>query len=120
MTQIGGKLALRYKIFADQIEPQGRLILDKRCHALWYYLVLCEKARLQVGDSIEDQIIYDDERWLDRNYEQIARTVATLYGLESPSDYWNYWPLVLQEAARLGVTVDPEIRNLHPGSIIIH
>ena len=103
-----------YPMFYEQIEPRGRLVLDKACHACWHYYMLADKNRVKVGRGIDDQIIVIEEGeyapdWMDKRYHQIAKTVAMIYGLESPEDFLPYFPLVEAEARRLGYTVEFEI-----------
>jgi hypothetical protein len=119
------KIHLTYFIFEDQIIPKGCLNHDKGCHALWYFFVLASKNRAVVGDGPSSQIIVvptgDDGAalWMDRRYESIARSVATLYGYSNPSEFWNYWPLVEAEAHRLGIPVFADIKGIAPGKQII-
>lgn len=113
-------LQLEYMIFEDQIEPKGYLTRDKRAHACWYYFVLATKNRADVGKGPESQTIvvpsHDEGSvlWMDKRYAQIARSVAMLYGLNSPDDFTGYWPLVEKEARRLGIEVHDDVRFVDP------
>lgn len=100
------ELLIRYEfpVFPDQQEPRGHLTEDVRSHACWYFFVLAEKQRCLVGKSIDDQFgILDGNLWMDTQYVQTARTVATIYGLKDPSEFMQFWPMVTAEALRLGM-----------------
>lgn len=90
--------------FADQQAPQGFLTNDLRSHACWYFFILAEKMRQRAGTKLEDQIILDDSPWLEKDYRGIAKSVALMYGLDSPDDFLHqHWKsLVEQECLRLG------------------
>ena len=103
----GLALTIHYKIFVDQMPPVGFLTGDKACHACWYFYLCAESNRRQVGKSIEDQILeYDAVNntipvWNDKRYNAIAKSIATLYGLESPSEFQKFWTNVKLECRRL-------------------
>ena len=107
-------LDLHGPLFMDQVEPRGRLLLNKACHACWFYYMLADKNRVKVGSGIEDQTITFDSGeqepdWMNKRYHQIAQTVAMIYGLNSPEDFLPYFPVVEAEAQRLGYTVHWEL-----------
>ena len=107
----GLALTIHYKIFVDQIAPDGFLTNDKACHACWYFYLCAESNRRQVGKSIEDQILeYDAVNntvplWNDKRYNAIAKSIALMYGLESPSEFEKFWVNVRLEADRLDMPV---------------
>lgn len=111
-------------MFEDQMIPKGHLTMDIRSHACWYYACLAEKNRLRVGRGPEDQIItYDAENneravYENKNFKAIAKSVATIYGLESPDEFLRFRPVVEQEAQRLDITFGDEIWR--PLTTIIH
>lgn len=103
-------------MFMDQVMPKGELTLDPLCHACWYYLMLAQKNRLLVGEGPESQtILYDtqssEERplWMNKQYKSIAKSVAIIYGCESPEDFLKFIVPCLREARRLGIQFDEEI-----------
>lgn len=102
-------------MFEDQMLPHGYLTLDIRSHACWYYAMLAEKNRLRVGRGPEDQIItYDAENneravFENKNYKAIAKSVALIYGLESPDEFLRYEDVVRKEGKRIGITFGDEI-----------
>src|SRR3546814_18983150 len=69
-------------IFTDQVMPKGELTLEPLCHACWYYLMLAQKNKEQVGKGPESQIItvdtWSSEKplWHEKRYKAIAKSVA--------------------------------------------
>lgn len=87
--------------FAAHEEPVGYLTRDKACHACWWYYVLAQQNKEKVGDSIDDQFgVIEGNLWLNKNYEDLARSVCLMYGLDSPDDFMKYWDVVAAEASR--------------------
>lgn len=114
-----GKLQYQYPMFVDQIEPNGLLTRDPRCHACWWYAVLAQKNKALAGSGPEDQIITytvgeTPPTWMDKNYEQIARSVALQYGLADPGDFLRYRATVWAEGQRLGIDFT-EVLGVTPG-----
>jgi hypothetical protein len=107
----GLKIELNPMVFVDQMAPTGFLSKDDACHALWYYYILAENGRAAFAGGIENQIIEHETGmtamdpgyglWMDKHYSKQARSVAFLYGLESPEQMWPFWPNVALEANRL-------------------
>lgn len=101
-------LRYEYPMFVDQIIPNGLLTRDVECHACWNFAMLAQK-QLELAGDIETQIIeYDTHSsdmplWRNPNTEKIARSVAIIYGLESPADFLKYYNVVMQEGRRLGI-----------------
>lgn len=97
------------------VENGGFLTHDIRAHACWYYAMLAQKNKQVVGDSIEDQIItYDTTSsekplWRNKNYSALAKSVALIYGLESPDVFLAAKEMVIQEGSRCKITFDDEI-----------
>ena len=102
-------------MFTDQVMPKGELTLDPLCHACWYYMMLAQQNKLKVGDGPESQIISydtwsaDRPLWQNKNYKAIAKSVAVIYGCESPEDFLKFIGPCLREARRLGIQFDEEI-----------
>jgi len=115
----GLKIQLTPLVFVDHLPPDGFLVREMACHALWYYYIIALSARKAVGRGPEDQIIeYDAESsaaaplWMDKRYNAQFESVALLYGV-SPNDMKGYWPNVKLEITRLGLTPVPhEIQHL--------
>ena len=103
------KMVLTPMRFVDSQSPEGFLTHELACHACWYFYILCENSKHAVGESIDDQIIEtrageETPLWMDSYYNQQAKSVARLYGLDSPADFQSYWVNVRLEARRLGLT----------------
>jgi hypothetical protein len=50
-----------------------------------------------LGDSTDDQFgILEGERWMDPQFEQIARSVALMYGFENPGEFMEsrFWETI--------------------------
>lgn len=83
--------------------PSGHLPSDMRAQACWYFYVLAEEARRAIGHDTESQFgLLDENLWMDLRYESQAKAVATLYGLESPSEFAKFWPHVKRQASSMG------------------
>ena len=59
----------------------------------------------------------ENATFLNKNYKAIAKSVAVIYGLESPDEFLRFRRLIEKEAERLGITLDDEI--FRPLSTII-
>src|SRR3546814_13846836 len=76
------------------------------CHACWYYLMLAQKNKEQVGKGPESQIItvdtWSSEKplWHEKRYKAIAKSVAIIYGCDSPEDFLKFIGPCLREAQR--------------------
>ena len=114
------KLAYEYETYPQITVPRGFLPDDKRAQACWFFYLMAQSAKESVGDGPSTQIIYDDELWMDKRYEQQARSVATIYQLESPSEFMKFWKYVEQQARDLGLPA-PALEYMRPmiGKIIL-
>lgn len=110
------KINLQYFEFPDHTFPEGCLSKDLRSQACFYYYLLCQKQKEQVGKSTEDQFgLIDIHPWKDKHYEQTARTVAMMYGLDSPTEFGKAWDEVIAETRRVGLPEpDSEFMNVVP------
>ena len=101
------KIAVEFFTFPDHTYPNGFLPAgEKGAQACWYYYVLAQKQKEKVGDSTEDQFgLLEDNLWMDKRYEQTARTVAMIYQLESPDEFLKFMPYVEKEARANGLPV---------------
>lgn len=114
------KIVYEYRMFVDYIEPKGALTLDKACHACFYYTMLATKARLNAG-AIETQMIQykvgeEAPLWREPRDEEIAISIALMYGLESPDEFLKFKKEAWTQAQHfLGVEVPLEIYNVRPG-----
>lgn len=123
MTKHAG-ITMKYEFpyYEDQVQPKGFLTLDIRTHALFHYYLLCQKLLEKAGHNAEsDQIIYDDARWMDKPYGNIAKGTAVRYGLVSPEEFLKEGikKEVRLEIARLGFPAPAEeYWNVEPGKIV--
>lgn len=99
--------------FPDHTQPKGALPNQPGAQACWYFYLLAQKIKEKVGDSTEDQFgLLEGERWMDKDYEQLARSIAQQYGLESPDEFAKFWNDVKKEAwiCRLPIPADEYVR----------
>lgn len=120
-----GSISYNYPIFEDYIAPKGALTLDKRCHACFWYGMLAQRARAAVGSGIDSQIIEYKvgelpPEWMESRDEEIARSVAIIYGLESPDEFLVYKKEAWAQAYLLGITIDEQVFLVRPGVARLH
>lgn len=113
------KLTLTPPVFPDHTHPHGHLSKDMRSQACWYFYLLAQKMLERVGgvmDEKESQFgLLDIYPWQKTHYAQLARTVATLYQLESPSEFAKAWDEVEREASSSGLPAPrDEYRRVAP------
>lgn len=109
-----------YPMFPDYVTPNGALTLQKECHACFYYALLAAKARGLVGEGPDSQIIQyrvgdTPPEWMESRDEEIARSIAILYGLESPDEFLRFRKEAWTQAMLLGVELPREIFEVRPG-----
>lgn len=102
--------------YADVTTPAGPLPMDWRAQACWRFYTLAQKVKERVGNSIEDQLILDDQPWQDKPYANIARSVAMMYGLESPSEFEKFWEYVDAACVQYGYP-RPDSEYMHGGPL---
>lgn len=91
-------------VFPDNTQPNGALSPEPGAQACFYFYLQAQKMKELVGQSTEDQFgLYDDELWMDKRYAGLARVIAQMYSLESPSAFAAYWREVQQECFVLGL-----------------
>lgn len=116
------KVVLNPFVYPDLTrEKGGCLPNDMRAFACWYYYTIAQKAKEMIGEHTEDQFgLLEGQLWMDKRYENQARAVATLYGLESPDEFLKFFEVVAQQAAADGLPAPaPEYtRPLKPGLIL--
>lgn len=98
------KIVLTPFIYPELTIPDGYLSRDMRAQACWYFYTLAQQQLEKVGKSTEDQFgIIDGNLWMDKRYQQTAKSVAVLYGLESPDEFAKAWDQVKAQADALGL-----------------
>jgi len=91
-------------IFVSLLIRQGGCLPNEpAAHACWYYYMLAEKTREALGESTDNQIVYEGEQWMDTHYEQQRRSVCILYGLAHIGEIEPFWPYVRKQAERLSL-----------------
>lgn len=116
------KIGFTYPTFPDHTKPKGALSRDKSAQACFYFYLLAQKQRELVGQSLEDQTfrLLDGDLWMDTHYVQTARSVALLYGLESPDEFAKHWTEVKQEAWLCGLPIPHDTyTRLVPRQVIV-
>lgn len=122
-----GSIQYEYPFFADYVEPKGALAINKESHACFYYAMLAMKARGLVGDGIDSQIIQYRvgdavPEWLESRDEELARSVALIYGLESPESFLkgDWKKRAWAQAMSLGVDIPVAVFDVRPGAPKLH
>lgn len=121
----GLKLHYEYPMYEDLMEGGelgGALSLDKRSHACWTYLKLAHRSLRAWGEGIDNQQIQyrvgeTAPEWNESRFEEIARSIAIQYSLESPEEFLHdHWKArAWQTAQVLGLPVDPRVWQVAPG-----
>lgn len=113
-------LKLNYPVYPDLTHPDGFLPDDKRAQACWYFYTLAQQLKERLGNSTEDQFgILEGNPWMDPHYAQLARSVATIYSLESPDEFAKFWTYVEKQAAVMGYPEPADVYK-NPLRVIIH
>lgn len=116
------KVQYEYPMFYDYVEPKGALAINKESHACFYYAMLAAKARGLVGSGIDSQIIEyrvgdTPPEWNESHDEEIAKSVAIIYGLESPEAFLKrpWKQRAWAQAKAVGIELDVAIFDVRPG-----
>lgn len=105
------KLSLTPFHFVSHVTRNGGFLPDEPgAHACWYY---CRCAIL-MWKAVVDGADYEGELDHIDMQNNIARGIATLYSLESPSDFLKFMDYVKLEAIRLDLEWNVKIEN--PGA----
>ena len=113
-----------YPYFDSYLEPHGVLKIDRACHACFYYGMLAAKAIQLQGDGMDSQtIVYKvgdtPPPWYEARLDNLARSVAILYALESPDVFLAYKREAWVQAMQLGYNIPEIVFRVRPG-IVIH
>jgi hypothetical protein len=113
------RIAFQYHTYPSHTVPYGALPDEKGAQACWFFYTRAQAMKEKVGDSTEDQILLEGELWMDKRYVELARSVALVYGLDSPDEFAKFWQYVQQEAYVCGLpTPAQEYMRLAPGIVI--
>jgi hypothetical protein len=113
-----GRIKFQYPVYPDlTLLPR-----DNKFYACWYYYTLAQKLSEMLGDgSTESQFgILEGEPWLDPRYEQIARSVALMYGFDNPGPFMEdrIWVKVEEQAVSIGLP-RPHYRIKKPLKLVL-
>jgi len=94
-------IAFHMPVFNGYLVPDGFLLKDLACHALWYYYLI---ARGTYETHVLNPIVYEGDKDDEFNFQQMFSSVATSYGVqpEVMIKFWNNidlqcWALELPE-----------------------
>lgn len=79
--------------------PKGKLPRDDRAQACWYYYIYAQKNK-ENSKPVEDQIVLEGFDWYSKQYIELMRHTAFLYGIENPDEITKFWPQVIAEIER--------------------
>jgi hypothetical protein len=109
-----GTLKFHFHIFPQLTQPNGYLSPDKRAQACWFFYTRAQSIKEIVGTGgVDSQIILEGELWMDKRYEQLARTVAMMYGLDSPDEFAKCWDQVKAQTRIMNLP-EPDGEYMNP------
>jgi len=118
------RLNYEYPYFESYVQPHGALVIDRACHACFYYAMLATKARQNAGDIESQTIQYkvgeEVPLWREPRDHELAVSVAILYQLPSPDSFLRYKKEAWVQCQQIGVTVDPKIFEITSRKGLIH
>lgn len=119
------KIEYQYPYFESYLQPNGALLVDRACHACFYYGMLAARSLAAIGESNESQVLLykvgdTPPDWLEANLGNIAKGVAALYVLESPDDFLRFRREAWAQMSALGVEVPEYVFRVVPGKIVAH
>ncbi len=83
--------------------PNGYLVHQSACHALWYYYVT---ASNNYREHIQDPIVYEGDPDVIPDFRQLFTSIATMYGVQ-PEAMIKFWHNVDLQCDKLGVVRMP-------------
>lgn len=112
------RINFEYHVYPEHTVPRGALPNERGAQACWFFYTRAQQMKEAVGESTADQILLEGELWMDKRYEQLARSVALMYQLESPDEFAKFWQYVKQEAWVCGLPIPAdEYTRLAPGIV---
>ncbi len=97
--------------FMSHITSAGGFLPDlPGAHACWYYCRMATESlkKIKQGADYQGELDHIDM------FNNLARSVALLYRLDSPDDFLLFMPYVEAEAMRMDLYLDPVIKT--PGT----
>ncbi len=73
--------------FVPYEQPNGWLIREQACHALWYYYVV---AHNNYREHILDPLVLEGDPDTVPNFRQLFTSIATMYGVQ-PEQMIKFW-----------------------------
>jgi len=73
--------------FGAYEQPNGWLIRETACHALFYYYLI---ARHNYEEHIKDPIVYEGDADPETNFKQLFNSIALAYGV-APEKMLQFW-----------------------------
>ncbi len=85
--------------FVQYEQPEGWLIRDAACHALWYYYIV---ATNNLIEHIEEPIVFEGDPDVVPDFRQLFTSIATAYGVQ-PEQMIPFWVNVDMQCDVLGL-----------------
>lgn len=97
-----------YPTFAHHTESKGGMLPnEKGAHAAWYYVICAHKSLEQVRLGAEYEGELDHVVMLNN----IVRSIAAIYELDSPGELLKFIPHCRLEAVRCDISWDDRVEN---------
>lgn len=90
--------------FGRYEKPDGYLVHDPACHALWYYYVV---AHNNYRDHIFDPIVLEGDPDQEVNFSQLFTSIALMYGV-APESMLKFWKNIDAQCIKLDVGLLPD------------
>lgn len=91
-------------IFQQYLAPEGFLVRDKACHALFYYYLIAHNT---YETHIKDVIVYEGDPDPQYNFKQMFSSAAACYGVQ-PEQMVQFWRNVDMQCDLLGLPILPD------------
>lgn len=101
-------ISFESKRFDAYLAPEGYLVDEPGCHALFYYYLL---ARKTLEETELDPIVYADEAYPTSNFKQLFSSIALMYGLQ-PEQMLPFWVNVDMQCHLLDLPKLPDVDRL--------
>jgi hypothetical protein len=112
------KISKSSPIYPGNTVPLGLLPEDDRAQACWHFYMIAEFHKDFVGESIDDQKVYEGEAWRYTHYRDQKKGVAMMYDIDDPAEMDKFWFYVGQETRRIGFPL-PSPEYMGAGSSLL-